>query len=117
MKKATLFFILMALALAACGGRAESVTDRMQASMQDYAKQYDAWYPDAARNVAQICMEAPGLIFRDEGLTAVTCALYEDPGNYGVVTFDHDENVLDVFSVQAGSDGDLVRVMRSAGWK
>ena len=108
--------LISTILLSACASKPVEITPRMRSALAAYADQYDVWHPNAEENIAKICVDAT-MIFGKKEYRAIACALPDRPGAYGVITFDGVENVLDVFSVQADSDGELTRAMQSDGWK
>jgi hypothetical protein len=108
------------LILTACIGGSPKITAEMTSSMESYADQFDAWFPNADQNVARECSKNPTGVFWNRVLKAyaVTCPLsLEYPNSYGVVTLDEHEMVLNAFSISANSQGEVAITLGTMGWE
>lgn len=115
-----ILFVLIFLALSGCasaaGARSLTVTDGMKDVLSSYANDFAFDHPNDL-NVAHEVRIAPGEIYYNEALGwyAVTAVMPAKVGVYGVVLMDEYE-VFNVFSIDAASEGELARLLKTVGY-
>lgn len=111
--------IFTALLLAACGADSPGITPEMIASMNAFADQFDAWYPEDGQNIARVCAASPTGLYWNKELQsyAVTCPLPWYENSYGVVTLDENQSVLNAFGLAAASQGEITQLLGTLGWE
>lgn len=118
-----LWIAVIVLMLKTCAGSAGAadvrnltVTDGMKDLIASYANEFAFTYPNEL-NVAHEVRVAPGEIYYNEALGwyAVTAVMPAKVGVYGVVLMDEYE-VFNVFSIDAASEGELARLLKTVGY-